>query len=80
MSRGSGRQNNEYLSQLLGKLRSQTGHHLVLCKSGMGDVSSYLTSATLRWVAEKVGFAADLPIFRESSEGSKRIPVDRQKP
>ena len=63
------------LSQLLGKLRSQTGHHLVL-QVRMGDVSSYLTSATLRWVAEKVGFAADLPIFRESSEGSKRIPVD----
>ena len=42
----------------------------------MGDVSSYLMSVTLRWVAEKVGFAADLPIFRESSEGSKRVQVD----
>ena len=42
----------------------------------MGDVSSYLTSVPLRWVAEKVGFAADLPIFSESSQGSKRIPVD----
>ena len=63
------------LSRLLGDLRSQASHHLVL-QVRMGDVSSYLMSVTLRWVAEKVGFAADLPIFRESSEGSKRIQVD----
>ena len=63
------------LSRLLGDLRSQASHHLVL-HVRMGDVSSYLTSVTLGWVAEKVGFAADLPIFRESSEGSKRVPVD----
>ena len=63
------------LSQLLEKLRSQASHHFSL-QVRMGDVSSYLTSVTLGWVAEKVGFAADLPIFRESSEGSKRIPVD----
>lgn len=63
------------LSQLLEKLRSQTSHHFVL-QVRMGDVSSYLTSVPLGWVAQKVGFAADLPIFRESSEGSKRIPID----
>lgn len=63
------------LSRLLGDLHSQANHHLVL-QVRMGDVSSYLMSVTLRWVAEKVGFAADLPIFRESSEGSKRVQVD----
>lgn len=63
------------LSLLLEKLRSQANHHLAL-QIRMGDVSSFLTSVTLRWVAEKVGFAADLPIFRESSEGSRRISVD----
>ena len=63
------------LSRLLGDLRNQANHHLVL-QVRMGDVSSYLMSVTLRWVAEKVGFAADLPIFRESSEGSKRVQVD----
>ena len=52
------------LSQLLEKLRSQTSHHFVL-QVRMGDVASYLTSVPLRWVAQKVGFAADLPIFRE---------------
>ena len=65
------------LSHLLEKLRTQTNHHLVL-QVHMGDVSSYLTSVTLRWVAEKVGFAADLPIFHESSEGSKRVAVDQE--
>ena len=63
------------LSQLLEKLRTQTNHHLVL-HVRMGEVSSYLTSVTLDWVASNVRFAADLPIFRESSEGSKRIQVD----
>ena len=63
------------LSQLLEKLRTRANHHFVL-HVHMGEVSSYLTSVTLRWVAEKVGFAADLPIFHESHEGSKRVPVD----
>lgn len=63
------------LSQLLEKLRTQTKHHLVL-HVRMGEVSSYLTSVTLDWVASNVRFAADLPIFRESSEGSKRIQID----
>ncbi len=63
------------LSNLLEDLRRQTNHHLVL-QVHMGDVSSYLMSVTLEWVANKVGFAADLPIFRESSQGSKRVRVD----
>ncbi len=63
------------LSQLLERLRSQTSHHFAL-HVRMGEVSSYLTSVTLEWVANKVRFAADLPIFRESSEGSKRIQLD----
>ena len=63
------------LSQLLEKILAQASHHFVL-QVRMGDVSSYLTSVTLGWVSEKVRFAADLPIFRESTEGSKRVPVD----
>ena len=65
------------LSHLLGNLRSRANHHLVL-QVRMGDVSSYLMSVTLGWVAEKVGFAADLPIFHESRGGAKRIRVDRE--
>ena len=65
------------LSQLLGELRAQADHHLV-SHVRMGEVSSYLMSVTLTWVAERVGFAADLPIFRETIEGSKRIPIDQE--
>ena len=65
------------LSQLLQKLRTQTNHHLAL-RVHMGEVSSYLTSTTLEWVTNKVRFAADLPIFCESSEGSKRVDVDHE--
>ncbi len=62
------------LSRLLGGIRAQKNQHLVQ-RVRMGEVSSYLMSVDLRWVAEKAGFAADLPIFRESGEGSKRIPA-----
>ena len=60
---------------LLEGLRCRTNHHFAL-QVRMGDVSSYLMSVTLGWVADKVGFAADLPIFRESSEGSRRLRSD----
>lgn len=63
------------LSRLLEKLHSQANHHLVL-RVHMGEVSSYLASVTLGWVADKVRFAADLPMFRESVEGSKRIQIN----
>lgn len=62
------------LSVLLHEQCSLASHHLVT-HVRMGDVSSFLTSVTLAWVAEKVGFAADLPIFKEDTEGSKRVPI-----
>ena len=63
------------LSRLLGDLRSRANHHFAL-QVHMGGVSSYLMSVTLGWVADKVGFAADLPIFRESCDASA-IPCPR---
>jgi len=60
------------LSRLLGDIRAKKNQHLVQ-HVRMGEVSSYLLSVDFRWVSEKVGFAADLPIFRESGEGSKRV-------
>ena len=65
------------LSVLLNEQRTRARHHLALGVR-MGEVCSYVTSVSLRWVAENVGFAADLPIFRESVEGSKRIAVDKE--
>ncbi len=63
------------LSHLLEKLRVQKNHHLAH-QVRMGGVSSYLTSTTLKWVATKVRFAANLPIFQEGGEGSRRIQAD----
>lgn len=64
------------LSILLEKLRSKAEHHLAI-RVHMGDVDSYVTSVPLEWIT-KVRFAADLPVFRESIEGSKRITVDQE--
>ena len=68
-------QKRKALSQLLGDLRKQAEHHLAI-QVRMGDVASYITSVPLGWIANKVGFAVDLPIFRESILGSKRINLD----
>ena len=68
-------QKQQALSQLLGELHEKANHHLAI-QVHMGDVASYITSVPLRWIASMVGFAADLPIFMERSEGSKRIAVD----
>ena len=65
------------LSILLDKLRTKAEHHLAI-QVHMGNVDSYVTSVPLRWITSKVRFAADLPIFRESIEGSKRITVDKE--
>ncbi|MDE0262722.1 MAG: hypothetical protein OXJ37_10020 [Bryobacterales bacterium] len=68
-------QKREALSLLLDELRSKADHHLAI-QGYMGEIPSYVTTVPLRWIASKVGFAADLPIFREHKEGSKRIAVD----
>ena len=67
--------NRQALSLLLNELHTKERHHLAI-QVQMGKVDSYVTSVPLRWVAANVGFAADLPIFTESAEGSKRIEVN----
>lgn len=67
--------NRQALSLLLDELHTKDRHHLAI-QVQMGMVNSYVTSVPLRWIAANVGFAADLPIFTESAEGSKRIDVD----
>lgn len=64
----------QVLSLLLEKQCSLASHHIVT-HVRMGDISSFLTSVPLAWVAQKVGFAADLPIFKEEKDGSKRVPI-----
>jgi len=52
---------------LLDDQQTKEKHHLVL-RVRMGEVSSYLTSVDLSWVADNVGFAADLPVFKASAQ------------
>ncbi len=57
------------LARLLDSLQHKARHHLVF-QVNMGEVQSYLTSVTLSWVAEMVGFANDLPLFKKDEEDS----------
>ena len=57
------------LARLLDGLQNKARHHLVF-QVNMGEVQSYLTSVTLSWVAEMVGFANDLPVFKKDEEDS----------
>ena len=70
-------QKRQVLNQLLGELRRKAEHHMAI-QVDMGDVASYVTSVPLRWIAARVRFAADLPIFAESIQGSKRVAVDEE--
>ena len=65
------RQKKRTLKRLLDELQDKANHHLVL-QVEMGDVRSYLTSVTLSWVAESVGFASDLPVFKRDEQESDR--------
>lgn len=69
-------QDKQALSLLLEQQREKAGHLLTL-QVPMGEIFSFITSADLRWVATKVHFAADLPIFKEKSDAvGKGIKID----
>jgi len=44
----------------------------------MGGVSSYLASVILSWVANNVGFAGGLPLFRKPEHYSTHIGIDSE--
>lgn len=63
------RRRDETLSMLLREQREKSGHLLAL-SAPMGktsqykNISSYVTSVPLSWIADKVKFAQDLPLFK----------------
>ena len=68
--------NHQALSLLLDKQRERDGHLLAL-SSYMGETPSYITSTTLEWVAQRVNFAGDLPIFKgKVDQQTKKVPLD----
>jgi len=66
------------LQLLLDKQTSKKGHLFAL-RSNMGATKrSYVTSASLEWVAQKVRFARDLPIFSEKRDEHGNIVLDKE--
>ena len=69
-------QNRQALSLLLDKQREKDGQLLAI-SSYMGKTPSYITSTTLKWVAQHVNFAGDLPTFKgKVDKQTKKIPLD----
>ena len=67
---------SQALSIVLEEQREKDGHLFAL-STRMGRVSSFVTTQALDWVAEKVRFAGDLPIFKgKVDETTKKVPVD----
>ena len=64
------------LRMLLDEQKDRKGHILAL-SARMGQMASYVASVPLEWVAQKVGYAADLPLFTESAdEHAKHITIN----
>lgn len=65
------------LQVLLSGLREKEGHHLAL-SSEMGGSRSYVTSVSLEWIAKKLKYASQLPIFREKRDQHGRVVPDAE--
>ena len=59
--------NRQVLSILLEQQREREGHLLAL-HSRMGEISAYVTTVDLGWVAQNVRFAAEFPLFKDSGD------------
>lgn len=78
------RKNRTALAMLLDEQREKEGH-IVAISAPMGKTftfkrtSSFVTSVSLTWVADRVRFAADLPLFKgKSRDDSKKVDVDKE--
>lgn len=70
-------QNQRHALRVLLDAQSEKDGHLLACRSRMGNTTSYITSVPLEWVANKIGFAGDLPIFTGKVDPvSRKIPID----
>ena len=50
--------------------------HLTAVSTKMGSTSSYITSASLRWIAVNVFYAKDLPIFKEHIHEDSQLSIN----
>jgi len=59
---------NRFLSHLLDRQREK-GEHMLAVSSRIGQTLSFLTTASLRWIATNVQFSKDLPVWERGGEG-----------
>ena len=64
------------LSMLLNEKCNKNGHLLAI-RASVDSSPSYITAVPMKWVAENIRFAGDLPLFRGRADAeSKRISID----
>jgi len=69
------RRQQEVLLKLLDLQRDKSGHKLTI-NAHMGKTRSFVTSVSLKWIAENVQFAKDLPIWERNKDDDGRIKID----
>ena len=67
--------NRQALSLLLELQREKDGHLLAL-RTRMGEITSFVASVTLSWVAQNVYLAGNLPIFKRKADTTKKLSKD----
>lgn len=69
-------QNREALKYLLDFYLDKKDY-LIAEKTHMGGTEAYVASVSLQWLAERVGFASELPLFREKIDvRTRQITID----
>jgi DGQHR domain-containing protein len=74
---GQEKKNREALQVLLDEALSASGKKVALATK-MAGTESYLISAPLRWVANELGFAKELPLFRQKVDTEGNIQIDER--
>ena len=72
------RASDELLLRLLDDLNEKRDR-MTAFRLSMGNNTSYVSSVSLDWIAEKIGYAADIPIFKGKVDSkSKAIDMDEE--
>lgn len=74
---GQEKKNREALQVLLDEALSASGKKVALATK-MAGTESYLISAPLRWVANELGFAKELGLFRNKVDAEGNIQIDQR--
>lgn len=71
------RKRNQFLMQLLDRQREKRNHQFAI-RAQTNAMVSYVTTVSLTWVAQHVGFAKDLPIWERKKDRDGKIRIDEE--